>query len=105
MICITADERKKSFLTPVGGTDVQTWYPWEKRPSGGVMRIVQVGGSRLMAEDARRRLESIVFRSSLEAARGLQRCFPHHVVYERGDRIQVAVRDRSFVVADFKPVL
>ncbi len=69
------------------------------------MRIVQVGGSGLMAEDARRRLESIVFQSSLEAAKRLQRCFPHHVVFERGDRIQVAVRDKSFVVADFKPVL
>jgi hypothetical protein len=65
------------------------------------MRIRQVTGHYLMPDVARKRLEESVFGSGEEALRNVQEVFPNHVVYEEANSLRVAVRDRSFQVAEF----
>jgi len=68
------------------------------------MRIRQIRGHYFMPEVARKRLEESVFGSGEEAARDIQQIFPNHVVYEEGGSLKVAVKDRSFQVAEFLEV-
>lgn len=65
------------------------------------MRIKQLSGHDLVPDVARRRLEEEVFSSVDVAKRELQSFFPHHLVCEDGLRLRIAVRDRSFFVAEF----
>ena len=68
------------------------------------MRIRQVRGHDFMPEVARRRLEECVFGSGADAVRDVQVMFPNHVVYEEENSLRVAVKDRSFQVAEFRKV-
>ena len=68
------------------------------------MRIKQLSGHDLVPDVARRRLEEEVFSTVEVAKRELQAFFPHHLVCEDGARLRIAVRDRSFYVAEFLEV-
>jgi hypothetical protein len=72
--------------------------------AGGTMKIKQVKGQTFIDAFARKRLESLVFLGTESARASLQRTFPHHVVSERAGLLQIANRDRSFVIAEFKQV-
>jgi len=66
------------------------------------MKIMQVRGHDFMPEVARKRLEASVFGSGEEAVRDVQQVFPNHIVYEEAGSLRVAVKDRSFQVAEFR---
>ncbi len=68
------------------------------------MRIRQIEGHYFMPEIARKRLEESVFGSGEDAVRDIQQIFPNHVVYEEAGTLKVAVKDRSFKVAEFLEV-
>ena len=68
------------------------------------MRIRQVRGTGLLAEQSRRRLERTAFPSLEHARQELQQLFPHHRVVSEQGRISVEVKDRSFQLALFQEV-
>ena len=68
------------------------------------MKIRQVRGYNLLSQDARNRLEKVIYPSMESACRELQRALPNHVIVTEQGRISVFVKDRSFHVAQFEPV-
>jgi len=67
------------------------------------MRIKQIAGFHILADDLRRDIEVAYFPNILTAQRFVQDRFPNHVVARNGECIQVTNRDRSFTVVSFKP--
>jgi hypothetical protein len=69
------------------------------------MRIKQVSGQSLLTEEARKRLEAIVFHNADTARHDLERYFPNHIVSNEAGRLRIAVRDKTFFIAEFKEIL
>jgi len=68
------------------------------------MRLRQVGGTGILPEWARQRLENIVFPSLESARHEVQIFFPRHVVAKEPGRIAVLLRDRSIPIVLFQEV-
>jgi hypothetical protein len=68
------------------------------------MRILLVGQTGLLAEEARQRLEGTSFSNIDVAKKNLQASFPNHLVLEAQGRLRVSVRDKSFTIAEFRQV-
>ncbi len=68
------------------------------------MKIKQVNGIQLVPEVTRKYLETVVYPSADRARQDIQHCFPNHVVCEDAGRLRVAVRDKSFFIADFMQI-
>ena len=66
------------------------------------MRLKQVNGTRILSEQARRSIEKSFFHDLDGAVRGVQRCFPNHLVSKKDGRVCVSNRDGSMNVAVFK---
>ena len=71
---------------------------------GMVMRLKQVKGEGILSVRARRYIEGSFFHDLDGAVRGVQRCFPHHVVSKRDGRVCVSNKDGSMNVAVFQGV-
>ncbi len=68
------------------------------------MRLKQVNGTRILSEQARRSIEKSFFHDLDGAVRGVQRCFPNHLVSKKDGRVCVSNRDGSMSVAVFQGV-
>ena len=68
------------------------------------MRIKQVKGTESLSEQARRSIEGSFFHDLDGAVRGVQRCFPNHLVSKKDGRVCVSNRDGSMNVAVFQGV-
>jgi hypothetical protein len=68
------------------------------------MRLKQVNGTGILSERARRYIERSFFHDLDGAVRGVQRCFPHHMVSKRDGRVCVSNKDGSMNVAVFQGV-
>jgi hypothetical protein len=69
------------------------------------MKLIQITGQDNLPEFARRRLEEVVYSSSELARRDIQDIFPNHLISEQSGRLRVAVRDNSFVIAEFVEIV
>ncbi len=68
------------------------------------MRLKQVTGAGILSEQARRSIEKSFFHDLDGAVRGVQRCFPNHLVSKKDGRVCVLNRDGSMSVAVFQGV-
>jgi hypothetical protein len=66
------------------------------------MRIIHVKSAGALAEDARRKMEQILYPDLNTAMADLKMCFPNHVVTKENDSLRVMNRDGSITVAEFK---
>jgi hypothetical protein len=69
------------------------------------MKIKQVDGFAFLTDYHRQRLEAIYYPTLESARQHLQEAFPNHVVVAQPGRFVVAVKDRTFQVAEFKSLL
>ena len=69
------------------------------------MKLMQIRGQDALPEFARKRLEEVVYSNSEFAKRDIQDMFPNHLVSEQSGRLRVAVRDNSFIIAEFMEVM
>jgi len=68
------------------------------------MRLKQVRGTRILSEQARCSIEKNFFHDLDGAVRGVQRCFPNHLVSKKDGRVCVLNKDGSVSVAVFQGV-